>query len=272
MEIKNRFTLIELIASMGVFAVLMLILMTFFDSAQKTWTESYHRSIAYENARIAFDLIERDLQCIYYQQETVPFWHKAATDETWGSARNELLSFVSETPVPPNSYCESRLCEIKYQLYYASTHDDEYDGWLMRSVTGDKTDLPDDNIFDATSNPTGKWNFNRNFAVGLSGTDKAFTGNTDSSDTFDRIIPYVTDLVFTCYRRNGTEITPDSTGTTPTEFPYSIRADITLMDRSSFMKWQILDKGGAANASQFKTDHGRKFTKTFLIGERGQYE
>ncbi|HBC88041.1 MAG TPA: hypothetical protein DCZ94_13915 [Lentisphaeria bacterium] len=258
-----RFTLIELIASMGVFAVLMLILMTFFDSAQRTWTESYNRSLAYENARIAFDLIERDLQCIYYQQENVPFWHKAATAAAWTAYRNQMLAFVSQTPVPPNSYCESKLCEIKYQLYYASDHNDANDGWLLRSATGDKSDANIDNS---------KWNFNQNFTVGLSDALNAFTGNTDSSDDFDKIIPYVTDLSFTCYKLNGSEITPDSSGTATTEFPYSIRVDITLMDRNSFAKWQNLDRGGTANAAQFKNDRSRKFSKTFLIGERGQYE
>lgn len=278
----TRFTLIELIVSMAVFAILMLIIMSFFDSAQRVWTESYNKSTAYENARIAFDLIERDLQCIYYEHDKTPFWHKEATPSlvsSWTLYRNELLAFVSETPIPPNELCESNLFEVKYQLYSATSHTDPFDGWIMRSATGDKTDAGAVNS---------KWNFNDNFNVGLNGTSDAFTGNADSSDpssisnasNYDyekmKIIPYVTDLSFVCYKRNGDPIAPssaDSAGNSaPSEFPYSVQVDITLMDKSSFLKWQVLDSGSAPNAAQFKADRERKFSKTFLIGERGQYD
>lgn len=292
------FTLIELIVSMAVFAILMLIIMSFFDSAQRVWTESYNKSTAYENARIAFDLIERDLQCIYYERDKIPFWHKDDTSSltpSWTMYKNQMLAFISETPIPPNELCESNLYEVKYQLYSAASHNDPYDGWIMRSVTGDKTDAGDNNVYDASSNPGGKWNFNQNFNVGRTGETNAFTGDADSSGPaissipsspdfarYDyekmKIIPYVTGLEFICYRRQpkpsetDNVITPDSTGAATTEFPYSVQVDITLMDKSSFLKWQVLDSGSAPNAAQFKTEHERKFSKTFLIGERGQYD
>jgi Tfp pilus assembly protein PilE len=289
---KIRFTLVELIVSMAVFAILMLIIMSFFDSAQRVWTESFSKSTAYENARIAFDLIERDLQCIYYEHDKTPFWHKADTSSltpSWTVYKNQMLAFVSETPVTPNGLCESNLYEIKYQLYFADSHNDQNDGWIMRSATGDRTDDNSNNVYDASSNPSGKWNFNENFNVGLGGVTKAFTGNADSSSPslssipsnpdFSRydyekmkIIPCVTALTFVCYRLDGTTVNPDTTGNTPTEFPYSVKVEITLMSKSSFQKWQVLDTGAAPNAGQFKSDHERKFTKTFLVGERGQYD
>lgn len=259
------FTLLELLASMAIFILLMFTLLTFFDSAQKAWTDSAHRSMLYENAAIVFNLIARDLQCIYYEEDKTPFWHKGATNSTWGAYRNPSLNFVSATSITQNNICNSKLSEIKYQLYYASTHSESSDGWLLRSITGDQTDAGADNS---------KWNYYDNFTVGRTGASNAFSANSDSSEDFSKVIPYVTDLSFTCYKRDGTEITPDtdSTSSSVTEFPYSIRIDITLMDRNSFKKWQALDTAGAPNAATLKMNNERTFSRTILIGERGQYD
>jgi len=241
---------------------MMIILLNFFEVTQQAWVDSANRSMIYENARVAFDLIERDLQSAYYEEDYTPFWHKAAiADIAWGSYRNESLAFISTTNAPPHGSCDSKYYEVKYQLYYAASHFDTNDGWLQRSVTGDQ-------IEEGGANT--KWNYYGNFTVDYSDVGKAFTGNNDSSDAYDNIIPYVTELTFGCLKRDGTVITPDSTGNVTTEFPYSIVISITLMDRYSFKKWQELDTGGAPNATIFKKDHSTTFRRTVLLGERGQ--
>lgn len=260
----NAFTLIELVAAMGVFAILMCILLTFFDTAQRAWMESMHMNTIYGNSRIMFDLIERDIQSSFYEKEKTPFWHKGETNSDWGAYRNELLAFVGVTSLAHNIN-DSKLCEMKYQLYYSTSHNDSNDGWIMRSATCKLNDDGSDNA---------KWNYYQNFSVGRTGSANAFTANEDSSDAYTKIIPYVAGLSFTCYEVSGTEITPDTdnVSSSVTAFPYSVRVQITLMDGDSFKKWQILDAAGAPNASTFKNERARTFSKTFLIGERGQYD
>ncbi|MEI6422677.1 MAG: prepilin-type N-terminal cleavage/methylation domain-containing protein, partial [Lentisphaerota bacterium] len=107
---KKKFTLIELMAAMGVFAIIMLIMLTFFNSAQKAWTNCINRGQIYENARIAMDLIARDLQCVYYEKEKVPFWHKGYTSYAVANAvyNQEALCFVSVTSITPEA-CKSKI-------------------------------------------------------------------------------------------------------------------------------------------------------------------
>ena len=66
-KIKRCFTLLELMVSMGVFAILMLALMQFFSSAQNIWTASNAKTELYENAKIAMNLIATDLMNLYYE-------------------------------------------------------------------------------------------------------------------------------------------------------------------------------------------------------------
>lgn len=264
--VVSAFTLLELLVAISIFSMMMALLFMYIDAAQRAWTDSSNRGMVYENARIAFDLLARDIQSAYYSREVTPFWHKAATDSSWGANRNESLAFISTTNVPPFDNCESKLCEIKYQLYYASSHADTSSGWLMRSVTGDHVDPT------LGGGLNSKWNYHSNFDVGLTGASKAFTGNDDSGDPYFGVIPYVTALSFKCLKRDGTEITPDSSGTSVTEFPTSIAVSMTLMDRFSYLKWQELDTAGAPNKDLFKVENSLTFQRTFYLGERGQNE
>ena len=78
---KNRkfcFTIVEVTVAMLVLAILLTIIMQFFDSAQKSWSLSSGKSTIYENARIALGLINRQIQGIYYEDGVVPFYHKGS--------------------------------------------------------------------------------------------------------------------------------------------------------------------------------------------------
>ena len=125
-EKTNRhqsFTLVELVTAMSVFTVIMLVMMSFFTAAQEAWTDSNARSMVYDNAKLAMDLITRDLQCAAYEENKIPFWcawpnDPTSPDAAWEEHRNGVLAFVSATTCPPNTLCSSNLFEIKYQKYY----------------------------------------------------------------------------------------------------------------------------------------------------------
>ena len=270
--IAHFFTLIELVVSMSVLAVLMMIMMSFFSSAQQAWTSSSARSQVYDNARLAMDLMSRDLQSAVYEKDITPFWHR----DRGGTLANERLYFISATSILPNDDCTTSNAEVAYEL-----GDGTYEGWLRRSVTGNKLSGGSDNII---------WNYPalvypNNFGVGNTGlANNSFTADSTSTDSFQKVIPYVTNLYFRCFRKDGTEITPDAIGSKDTEFPSLVTINLTLMDRTSWQKWKAL--GGQPqniywdhptnklidtdSQSVFRKLHERNFTKMVFLGERGQ--
>lgn len=288
---KSFFTLLEMIVSLAVFVIILGIVMHFYSTAFKASESSHSKSMVFENARIALDLMAKDIQTIYYQYDKTPFWNwenpNPKTDpNVWDSYSNELLAFVSATSLPPNDEA-SKLCEIKYQRYYSHTDtDNDRFGWLRRSVTGNKLS---DGTYDE------KWNYNDNFVVGYT-TDldansepyASFTANSKSNQYYQKVIPYVTELSFKCLDKEGNEIPPSKLTSTSdvttdetnvTEFPYSVEITLCLMDKQSWKKWVSL--GGTdkniktadnIEAYTYRKNNERKFTRVVIIGERGQYD
>ncbi len=260
---RNKFSLVELAATVAVLSILVVASFEFYSSTQNVWQISENNRNSIEDARIALDIISRDLANAYYGDGAAPFWHWRPDDPAtsgWGEYSNELVAFVSNTPNPPNDDC-AKLCEVKYQLHYSSSHDAD-EGWLERSVTGDRDD---NNALNS------KWNFFNNLTVSFDTTTSAFTADTGSSDAYQKLVPYVTEFAVDCYSSDNadTEIAPDQnlSGNVPTQFPYYVVITLKLMDQNSWQKWMTL-AGSAADS--FKDDHVQTFTRTVLIGDRGQ--
>ena len=261
---RTYFTLLEMVVSLGVFMVLLVIVLNFYDSVFSTASLSSRTSLLFDNANTAMDIIARDLQCIYYKNDAVPFWHKGPTPWTGDDKQynNDLIAFVSATDLPSEAG-NSRLCEVKYQLYFPDSGQGGMEadsaGWILRSTTGDLTSI---------GGPEPKWNFNYNVSAGKSGPGNAFTANIDSSDTWQKLIPGVTDLTFECFDINGTVIVASAVD--PTFFPYSIEINLSLMDKDSWQKWIAIL--GPTEREIFRKNHIRTFYRTVFIGERGQGE
>lgn len=309
---QNNFSLVELVVSMAVLSILIFASFTFFSTTQKTWSATSSKQEIFENARIALDLISKDLESSYYGEETnrAPFWHWMPVEvgenpsnpdaipelpSSWGIYRNELLAFVSRSPIPPNDVCLSPLFEVKYQLYYSTTHD-ENEGWLRRSITGDIAN----DVADV------KWNWLNNSTVGyttdttkveIEGEEKdipsaAFTADSKSSQDYRKFIPYVLDISFACDTDTETNsvIVPDQTisalpdsyqvNTQNPYYPTLITITITLMDRSSWSKWLSLCGDEVCHAPEyenepsaaktFRENNQMTFTRSVYLGNRGQ--
>lgn len=262
---KKVFTLIELILAMVIFLLLLVVVLTFFNTAKNVWSFSDSRKQAFEDARVALDLITRDLQCIYYTDNIAPFWLKAkGSSGNWYDDKS--LNFVSLADIGDKSGSTSSLYEVKYQLWYPENGvQSDSDGWLMRSVTGSSS---------------AKWNFNTyTLSVGTSGTDKAFTANNDSNEPFNKFIPYVTRVEFNCFDRMGNLIA--GTTSTPQALPYSIEIKLYILPKTDWQKWiaiggktteSINDTEESTNpaAASFRKKHELVFSKMILLSERGQ--
>ncbi|MEA2011919.1 MAG: hypothetical protein U9O87_02365 [Verrucomicrobiota bacterium] len=100
---KSYFTLIELLTAMGIFVILMFVIFSFFSNAQKLWSITNKNTRIYENARIAFEVIGRDLQNAV-ANENIKFLD--------GTSGDDELYFVSASA---DSEEKSKLLEIGYK-------------------------------------------------------------------------------------------------------------------------------------------------------------
>ena len=261
---KFHFTIVEVSVAMLVLAVLLTIVMQFFDTAQKGWSASSGKSTIYENARIALGLINRQVQGIYYKDGVVPFYHKGSDYNPIDEYSNDSLSFVSYLDEAPNPYCTSTACELQYQLYYNEDNDVVQDtaGWMLLSITGNKLD---------NGGVNNEWNFyNSNSAT-------AFSTDNSSRNNYIKLIPYVTELDFTCYNSAGKIIRGDESDSQV--LPTSIEVTLSLMGRTSWNKWieiggngninnDIIDDNENAAAETFRKKHEQTFKRTIYIGNR----
>ncbi|MFA7231975.1 MAG: hypothetical protein WC071_11955 [Victivallaceae bacterium] len=220
-HLRSRpFTLIEIMMAMSIFLILSLIMMRFFSSSQRIFSLTSQRNMLYADARIAMDLIARDLQGAMYNNDNsskgiYPFWFQKINDVgapyydsaypiTWTS-----LNFIASTNLKPDG-ANSNVCELRYtavpagETFTNADGIDILDGWLIRSCTADNASPAD--MYNFASNP-------RNMSVYQAARlnriwiDKNATTNTpptptvaDSSfENFVQVIPNVYELKFTCY-------------------------------------------------------------------------
>lgn len=252
------FTLLEILLVSAVFLILLGVVASFFGSSQKAWTSSANKAKSFENARVALELMGRHLNSIYYKEGNIPFYHKGKTDYNGELAKynNESLNFVANLSGKPNENCVSNLCEVKYQLY--PTNPDSYlAGWVRLSVTGDKKK---DDTFNS------KWNFFNNDNI-WSKTDSGsvFTADASSRSEFQKLIPNVTELSFTCYESTGDEIKPENSSF---KFPFSIEITLKVMGESKWEKWLSLKSDNSDKADNFRKANERKFTQTVFLGNK----
>lgn len=69
---RHEFTIIELLAAMTVFLVIMVMLFSFFSSAQRAWSYTNATTELFSNARLALDVISSDLQAAIASENDVP--------------------------------------------------------------------------------------------------------------------------------------------------------------------------------------------------------
>ena len=106
---------------MTVLSILMLMLLQFLVSSQRTldWSDRMWR--IYENSRIVFDLIERDLQASLTSDtagDEIEFYMGDPDVSNPDDAVH--MCFVASTE-PPNDASTSRLCEISYRFHESGT-------------------------------------------------------------------------------------------------------------------------------------------------------
>ncbi len=297
----RRYTLIEVLASMGIFVILMMVLLQFFSAARKLWVTSSHRNNLYADARVALDMISTDLQNAMYQNDDssrgiYPFWYRERVPATTGVPAVDELNFISKTDLKPFG-ANSDICEIRYTYVAGSgpivkdmDNNIIKEGWLVRSCVGDNDTI-------------GRYNF-ADYSLSTSDADRLKNIWSDSDDRYTPVIPGVVSMDIVCYRDVENTFPPlqdselndsvsytDSTGTTNSYpkgqvgsmFPRIVKITLKLMDRDNwkiYMKYRRLwtkltDAGKTAAAAKVADDIRslrkrvvRVFSKTIYLDKR----
>lgn len=230
---KNRnkyiYTLVELLMAMAIFAIISVIMMRFFSSAQQIWSKASQKNALYSDARVALDIMASELQAAMYDNKPgsgiYPFWYEYKSlkdpdftsplydytnvNETGRYDKNYVpqLNFIAATAYPPNSYAKSNVCEIKYLFlparYDANVIDKPTGEWiiggkafkggtLVRACTGDRDSLNNSNV------TAGLYNFQL-LPNGSSGTRVDDIFIITSSEQYQEVISGIIDMEVTCY-------------------------------------------------------------------------
>lgn len=134
---RAPFTLIEITVAMGILVLLMLMLFQFLAGAQNAWSLSQSNTRIYENARIALELLQRELKTAVASNSSgheIPF---AVTDN------HEIETMVTATNLSTKN---SKLCEVSYEVdnnvLYRTGIEEGSPNWDFYGDTGtDWTDL-----------------------------------------------------------------------------------------------------------------------------------
>jgi Tfp pilus assembly protein FimT len=133
----HPFSLLEMLLAMGLLAFLMLVLVKFFANMQTAFTLSMNTAELYENARVAFDVITRDLQCGVAAADDIPgrniCFHQSGGGSLW---------FVTSGEISSSAKCG--LIEVGYRWsanrFERAFVDDTNSGW---AVYGNRDDADD---------------------------------------------------------------------------------------------------------------------------------
>jgi|GEM_PF-6908885 len=239
---RRNFTLIELVVSMGVFSILMLALMMFFNGSQKIWTESEKRNAIYADGRVAMDLICGTLQNALIHNENGPIYikhgHASLPSLTINSVtgnvngyRYDEICFLTDSPMPfDTGLTHSQVYKVGFYLdqtykEVANSDNNQLNNLCLRYATDDVS---------GTSNFWGDSSFS--YLTGTDDIDSAalaalgtflpnslpVTSGSFSATPYNKvIIQYVLGLEFNAmYKNSSGNLTID-----PSDEPYKCVVD-----------------------------------------------
>lgn len=103
-RVRKAFTLVELLVAMAILAVLLLLLSQLLDQVQRTWNYSEGRVSQFREARVAFDIITKNLSQatlntywdLEYDKDNLPSGYRRHTELHFLTIRGEKLGSYSD--------------------------------------------------------------------------------------------------------------------------------------------------------------------------------
>lgn len=222
----KRFTLVELMVSMGVFLILLTLLLNFFSGTRQVWKTLRERNDAYANARIAMDLMSELVSCSVASDQIVGFY--VGSKDSNG---NNSCTFLANSNRTLEEYAAA---SGGLGLYAVKLHIDE------------GTDSDPNGFLRLTALPAGKAdesNFNN--------TAFTKTALNVGSDSGKLIIRSVSGLTFT--KLTAT----DSTNSRP----MAVEITLKLFDNyDNYLAWRSMTRNSDAE-KKFRAAHEYTFSR-----------
>ena len=240
---RRLFSLVEIIVALAVFAVLMLMLLETMSALQKTWSLTRSTARIYENSRLVFELLERDLRSSITStiaDKNIGFY--IGDPEVTDASDCLVMTFVSAGE--PSDAASSRLREISYRFHtdVANQTSSNPAFVFQRQVTSDNLEKN----WDFTGRPD---NWHLNTIV-----DAASASEEAEPAAFQPVVEGVASLDVVCYDADNTVIPAD---TDTLSVPHRIEITIQLFDE------KIADD--MPESVRFQKQ--RAFTKVFFLGD-----
>lgn len=285
-KIKRTFTLIEMLAAMAIFMIISVVMMQFFNSSQQLVTRASQRNQSFANVRVAFELMTRDLQCALYRngdvaspkaQDIYPFWFQRITtvndsDYKYSNLLWDSLNFISATDI--NNEGNSNVCELRYSFVPAGktftnpSGDVINEGWLIRSCTNDK----DGTKYNFSSNPLKSADATRMNKIWVDTSGGTISEPAQQANAsyvkFEKVIPNVYKLAFTCYNKdlNTTGMGAGGSTNVGTPFPTAIKVELDVLSSADWSMWKKLIKANNLTAAdELLKKRLRRFSKIIYL-------
>ena len=287
-RLKNRFTLVELLAAIAVFCVLLLISMRLFSGSQQLWVRSEQKTNTFADARTAMEFISSRLQTLVYFED-MPFG--MAEDEIW---------FVSNFPAGRTDSGKM----VQDYWYFTKFERNPYTGCLTMktfgtSTVGDKTFYKLLPPFPKASTARSAWqNVQSKWRTPVGGSGSA----ADHTDIIENVVEFkltgyfakksgkgwtivsghksldseyyrnysAYDFYAANYELGEGEGRDDEKTTKNKKFfvtpPYLVEVELTILDSADrYEEWKDAD---AARKSEIVSQFGYTFRRAILLGQR----
>ena len=251
---RKNFTLVELLAAMMVFSVLLLVSMRMFSATQDLWVNSEQKTSAFADARTAMEFVAVRLQSMVYY-ENVPF----SLDDNSGEA-DDSLWFATAIPM------ENREDDHFY-LRFLKFERNADDGVLKMKIYSDESER---SRFPSLFPP---FDGNPHFKSADSArnhVDTKLNSTTDGNGVSNvTIIENVTSFRVKAFyaRKNGENWELKYKEGDAESPPYLMEIELSLLDSpASYERWKDADTD--EEKKEIFTERGYTFRRAVLLGQR----
>lgn len=252
---RKYFTLIELLAAMGVFSVLLVLSMQFFTSAQKMWTSAESKNVLYSDARLIMDLISSKLQTTHYVEE-MPFELEINNN----GIANKII-FASREKL------DSREKDL-YNIRFLAFSFESNKNILRYQIISDNGDARFENMLPPYTNNS---SISSNV---LARTQIKNILNNSSWNNEERnnmiLLDNVLDFSIRAFNPNNLQLEqlPQGIYTTP---PYMFEITLTMMNKDAFDFWNKLpddNDDARERKNNYKLANSHTFKRNIYLSDR----
>ena len=284
--VKNRFTLVELLVSLGVFTILLILFMQFFSGMRLVWTNAEKRSNLSTDVRIAMDMLSSLVSTVYYSSASEFTGHAGEfpfmIDQT--STRPGKMYFASKTTIDLPGTNPIRFIGLQvpnvtenFGLTATSPYKKDEDGFykLYLTVLSNDSSAGNGDVYPRFSPEFLNSSGNEQSAVAaLSDLQTNLNGKLSSaSNARIELLRNVVDFQIRAYDHKGALFTSTAVNCMPGQVEFQI----TVLSDEDFEKWITL-KGGTTSGAEttasekFREEKQITYTRRIYLGDQWRRE